>query len=447
MSSNTAKATNPKANATSNYKARNKASIIITGKTNFAELYPRLLEVAIQYKDKSLACPSHSEYFKPCTQLTNIKDFMGVIPEGMIPSLIDALQFVDAAWNIVHWDTRGPNAYTIINDSMFNNCIIGYEHTAFGRVQMRNGANKWNALYQTACSMSNFRHVCKKASKMLFAYYLSIAAAFEDPSVNTHEDVQYIIGAVQYAIDTYNFFIDGTGSGSTAGYFAYVWTLATFFNGIHAFNEDESISAIPCRYFFANNRKYRGLDTFTKVNNAVVKKLFASEEPIEIESLFPEDGFNCAFEFHSYDFPQCATPINHGELIFYDPHDVRTDIPSTKAFVATMKAIKEIVALKDFRQVIFTLDQLDAFELDNLVDMSVQVDCTPNPFYESLEQAEHAAMTIMIPDDIKNDNVWFSCMIVTGTDQRGKTMYGLHLISRSGNVYDSDFNLIKEANK
>ena len=446
MSSNNAKATTPKANATSNYKARNKASIIITGKTNFAELYPQLLDVALQYKDKNLACPSHSEYFKPCSQLTNIKDFMGVIPNDLLPSLIDALQFVDAAWNIIHWDTRGPNTYELVSDSMFNHCIIGYEHTAFGRVQMRNGGNKWNALYQTACSMSNFRHVCKKAAKMIFVYYLALSIARDDPSVSINEDVQYIIGAVQYAIDTYRVFVDDNIP-PTSSYFAYVWTLATFFNGIHAFNEDESTSAIPCRYFFANNRKYRGLDTFTKVNNAVVKKFFASEEPIEIDTLFPEDGFNCAFEFHSYDFPQCATPINHGELIFYDPHDVRTDIPSTKAFVSTMKAIKDVLSTKDFRQVISTLDQLDAFEMDNLVDMSVQVDCTPNPFYESLEQAEHAAMTILIPDDIKNDNVWFSCMVVTGTDRFGKNTYGLRLISRNGNVYDSDFNLIKEANK
>lgn len=428
------------------YKARNHASIVINGKTDFAKLYPRLLEVAVSYKDQNLPCPAHREFYKPCTQLTNVKDFMGVLPQDMIPSVIDALQFVDAAWNIVHWDTRGANVYDLINDSMFNNCLIGYEHTAFGTVQQRNGANKWSALYQSACSMSNLRHVCKKAAKLLFTYYLVTAAVNEDPSLNDHEDVQYVIGAVQYAIDTYNFFTRDTRA--VRAYFAYVWTLATFFNGLHAFDTNERDSAIPCRYVFANVRKYRGLDTFTKVNNAVVKKFFASEDGIDVDGLFPEDGFNCAFEFHAYDYPQCATPIKREDgVTFYDPHDVRTDIPSTKAFINTMKALKDVLPTKDFRQVLATLDGLDKFELEFLVDMRVQVDCTPNPYYETLAAAEQAAKGVPIPDDVKNDSVWFSCMVVTGKDANGRNVYELYLVNRLGDVYDSNFNLIKKGCK
>lgn len=433
-----------KANDTENYKARNKASLIITGKTNFTDIYPQLLDIACQYKDRNLPCPSHGEFYKPCTQLTNIKEYMEVIPSEYISSLIDALQFIDAAWNIIHFDTRGSNVYNIVSDSIFNNCLIGYEHTAFGRVNPRNQNNKWNALYQTVCSMSNLRHVCKKAAKMIFTYYLTLAAVKEDPLLNTHEDVQYIIGAVQYAIDTYNLF--SNGKSTTTSYFVYVWTLATFFNGFHSFTEDDANSAIPCRYIFTNMRKYRGLDTFTKVNNAVAKKFFETKE--EIDSLFPEDGFKCAFEYHSYSFPQCATPIARDEeIVFYDPHDVRTDIPSTKAFINTMVALKEVLPNKDFRVIFNTLDQLDSFETDFLVAADTKIDCTPNPYYETLEQAEHAAMTIYIPDDIKTDKVWFSCMVITGTDRYGNTCYELRLINRAGNVYDADFNLIKEANK
>lgn len=435
----------PKATPAQPQKPVIKSVITISEQTDYEQIYPQLLEIAKNYKDNNSLVPAFEEYFKPCTQLTNIEPYMNLLPEHHTRNLVEALQFVDAAWNIVHWDTRGSaeKHKRLVADCYFNELPIGYEWSAFGRYCNKYGANKWNVLYETTCSMSNFRHSCKKAHKVLFTYYCMLAALDDDPTIAEREIVQYITGAVQYAIHVMLYMREHHSS--TMEYFGYVWTLATFYNGLRSRIPDEEKTVVPYRFIFTSPRKFRNMDSFAKVNNLAVKKFLSDTDgTMTFDKVFPEDGFAGGFAIHSYKYPQCATMMpRNDDIVFYDPHDVCTDIPATDAFLTVIMRLKEVLPSRNFTDVLYTLDDLDAFEACWLVPNDTEVDCTPNPFYKDLESAKAAAGSVVIPDDVKNANVWFVCSVVTRVTNGKNTEYSLFMINRDGRVLDQFGNDVK----
>ena len=405
-----------------------------------------LKKIAYYFADRTEELPSQIGYFKPATQLTHIKEYMGLLPPHLFDECIGALQYIDAGWRIIHVESRlNDIRRTVYIDTRdFEGLPVDYSPTAFGRAPITDGKPNWGVMYSTFCSMSNFRHSCKKAHKMVFCYFINRAIEEQHPEVKTgpHADyIKYIAGSVQYAAYVLES-LTVKGLPESVVIFGYILTLATFYNAYHLQSNDNS--AIPRGFMFEHPRRYRCIDTFTKVNDAIVAKYFSMTPRPSIESLFPEDGFNGPVEEHLYTFPQCSAPgiLRDANVRFHDPHDIRTDIVSTEAFVKTIEYIKTNIAECNPSRVFTALHQLDKFELKFIVSTQTAVNTTPTAFYNNFDEAIRAINSVHIPDTVKNSDLWFTVSVVTGQDQNG-SIFELFLIHPDGTIYNSYGELIQ----
>lgn len=423
----------------------NNGTFNINENTRYNLVIPRLTAIGNIFIDNASPLPVQQGYFKPATQLTHIKEYMEIIAPQYFNEYIGALQYVDAGWRIVHVETRNYESRksNIIDIRLFNQLMITYSPTAFGRAPTTpTGAPMWSQFYESICSMSNFRHSCKKAHKMIFTYYIALAALERFPNLKeTCPLVSYTIGAVQYAIHVKDH-LEAIGAHTAMIYFGYILTLATFFNGWRHRPIDDHI---PKGFVFEQPRRYQCLDTFTKVNDSIVAKFLNSDMSTPIEGMFPEDGYKGLVEDHLYTFPQCCaqniqrTP----DIRFHDPHDIRTDMVATKAFVEFITKVKPLATNFNVVKTYSALEHLDEFESQFIVSKYTPINTTPNTFYNNFDEAIQAINSTHIPDSVKNDNLWFTVSIVTGQDQNG-SIFELFLLHQNGTVYNSVGNLVRQ---
>lgn len=383
-------------------------------KTNYADIRDKLFQLSKAYSTVAPALPSYGEYCKPSTQLYFVNEFTKTLDEEANKQLFSCLQFIDYAWRIVPMviTTSSNNVTSIINTRMFDRFEIHYHNSAIG--YMPKGQNDWNNFYRTCLSESAFRHQVKKASKMVFMFFL-VQRAIADGNVTLEDDVaSYVVGAVNYAVhimDELNLVSEVTGM------IGYIWTLTTFYNGFKTeFPEDDPESTvIPAGHRFMFPRVLTHVDELSDVNEAILKMSvdainYEINSVDDVQLVVESDVPHFDFIKHAHMFPKCAATIEHGDkIVFYNPTE--TNLDPTKSLVYVIHKLRQEVPNHDFIGLMRILDQLDAFEVNYIKRDAVPTTVTITSTYASNDEVVAFINSVTIPENTNPENLYFVCYI------------------------------------
>lgn len=429
-------------------------SQVVIDKKNidYSTLFSSLLGLTNIFCKKSESVPTEATYNKPCTQLPNIESYMNLLSDARLAEFKEAAQYIDLGIQFVGASTRNLKfGQSLVSNDFFKDLPIAYHYSAFGNVNHQS-KRKWLDFYEQAFSQSSMRHSGKKAEKILFVYYRILDDIDADPTVRENEEAQFIIGAVQYAI--YVKYYMAEHHNDVMSYIGYIITLATFFNALRTtFEEDEwEKTVIPRGLVFYYPRRMDNIDNLSKVNNNIVDKYFKEFDPETIDEDtdltdpknivldFPErDADFGTFKDHCYKFPQGMTIVKHeDDLIFFDPHQIKYDEPSSQAFVATVHALQALKDVKNYKLILNTLNTLDAFEITFLKQDKEDYKYTPYSF-DSVEKAQEYVNHLLVPDDVEGARLRYICMIKYVFEQNGRKQVSYELKMFKKGTYDPNY--------
>lgn len=366
-------------------------------------------------------------FSKPLTQLPNITPQMNIISDDLYNSYIDALQFVDRITNGISKCTRGNDASNYVNVKLLNPYEIRYHVDVFGVTQPDD-----NKYCQMICAPSVLRFTAMKAERMIFMYYYILShstTSFGSIDNTTYDINKYIFGAINYAVFVHDSLLQRHKPESMAD-LAYLWTLDTFFNGLHAINHEnivtQGVDVLPSHHTFPYLHRLNNIDNLSNVNSYVVNN------GIDVETLLNNESDS--FEKHLYTYPKCETYISlDADIKFYNPSNIAKDYHSTKAFVETIQSITQIQNNEGYKtiQIFDALDHLNAFErefIQNRANVSENNEVMLK--FESFSDAVNYCKSIQIPEEFDVNNIAFMCLI-RNQQTTQSTPYGLVTIQIS----------------
>lgn len=367
--------------------------ISIDVKTNYKDITNTLEDIYISYLTKDFKQPLMSN------NLTKVNTPLFYIGEDLIdPQYIDnyrkALLFIGKCHKEV------PLNKKLIDTRDFSNREIIYKHREFGYIPkpLKFSCKK---LIEISFSASSFRLMCIKAEIAVFLYYLALTKVIGKDFENYPEEVQFILGAFEYALNGYH-----TARNNIKGMAVYIWELTTFINVFANLTEKtENEWAMPFHHVFQSTRRYGSIADFGDYNY-FTEQLFTS--PGEEE-----------FYSHLSKVPKCPTniPFNN-DIWFYIPpvNDVKP--LCTACFNAIFNDIREYI--NDFKLVASELCRITEYESSFLLSKDEKYAEGCEFFFDSDEEANDFIKTVNIPPSFNRNNLYFCLMIKENNHQELK---------------------------
>lgn len=435
-------------------------SVDITIKYNmdYSTIIADLSTLAFSHLSSTTNIPTHDTFVKPSSQLSYITDEMHLVKDAK--ALRAALQYIDYCHYYVAANTRNlyeayrNNGTYIISNKFFDPLPIKYAVGVFGKLD-NNSPNKYNKLYETAFSRSQFRYSCRKAAKMIFLYFRIMTKQEENRAILERHDTKYIIGGVHYALYVKEYM--KANHNNVAEMIGYIYSLATYYNGFKTVftRDDRADGVIPSNFVFPFVRSLSKIETFGLVNTYYTNKFFHDvneyneqmekyiadkveydqiiqqniererngEELLDVpnEPIKPNEPTLVvplvkSFEAKCYTFPQ-FDPVNplvqkkHVEdVLYYEPHNINEDTDSTNVFV---NVVLELQKSNDdnYMDMMRVLDKLETIEKRHIRLDKSPYDEPPAKYFTDVASAADHHKQLVRPEELNGKIIICDYMI------------------------------------